>query len=154
MWTPSSVLTSGADMLRKLHEFAVAASQLGCSAGILSATYNLRCRLVHVLSLFRENAADIFPGKIHHRTLSKSLESLPSGESQQSKARLLAQRTVTEPETDRDKFPEHMVGLSEDLEKFRMSLYEYPEFWDEEFNKSILVLKAEVAVSVGYCLLS
>ena len=61
---------------------------------------------------------------------------------------------MTEPETDRDKFPEHMVGLSEDLEKFRMSLYEYPEFWDEEFNKSILVLKAEVAVSVGYCLLS
>ena len=98
---------------------------------------------MHVLSLFRENAADLaaVSSEPDYDDTSGVKE-----ESTDSKAYLLAQRPVAAPERDRAKFPDHMAHFARELDAFRTALNEYHEFRDDSFNKAALALKRRVEV--------
>ena len=98
---------------------------------------------MHVLSLFRENAADLaaVSSEPDYDDTSGVKE-----ESTDSKAYLLAQRPVAAPERDRAKFPDHMAHFARELDAFRTALNEYHEFRDDSFNKAVLALKRRVEV--------
>ena len=141
----------------QLHDFAIAANQLGCSVGILLGAYMLRCSLTQILSLFRENAADLFPEKIRHRKPSTSTGSSPDLATEStwpptaglSINNLLAPRPIADPEVNSSLFPDHMRFFAQNLSKFAEALGEYgPEFEDEAFKAAIASLQGNVEVSL------
>ena len=136
--------------MSQLHDFAIATSQLGCSAGIISAAFDLRCRLAHVLSLFQENAADLFPKDVQHRQplSTQEQDKLQSPDDPHSKGHLLAQRPVAEPETDRESFPRQLSLFAQDFVRFCAALEEYPEFRDLAFNRAVSALNEDLQVSI------
>ena len=135
----------------KLRNFSNAARQLGSSVGILSSAYHLRERVAHVLYLFHENAADLFPRKVHHQDISTQAGNRP----------LRMRRTRSKPppnvrtpmvtaDLDPESFPDQMDQFAEDITIFLECLNEFPEFADEAVNASILTFQGDLKVSLGH----
>ena len=146
-WSPSS-------RSYKLRNFANAARQLGSSVGILSSSYHLRGRLAAVLYLFRENAADLFPRKIHHQSR-ESLTTSNVTHFRKTKRHRAPRAHVHNPvvmeKLEPEDFPEQMQLFAQDVTTFLDCLNEFPEFTDEAVNAAILSLEGDLKVSGLYC---
>ncbi|KAK0192616.1 hypothetical protein F5146DRAFT_1102483 [Armillaria mellea] len=111
---------------KELRNFANAARQLGSSAAILSSAFHLRERLAHLLHLYRENAADLFPRKITHVTHINNVEA-------ETHTRRLHRH-----------FPDQFEALAKDVTTFMNCLNEFPEFTDEAVNASISAFEGDL----------
>ncbi|KAH9941858.1 WD40 repeat-like protein, partial [Epithele typhae] len=131
---------------KELRNFANAARQLGSSVGILSSSYHLRGRLTQVLFLFRENAADLFPRKIHHQ----SRDSITNPQlaqyrkSKRHRAPPHVHNPVLMEKLEPEDFPEQMQMFAQDVTTFLDCLNEFPEFTDEAVNSAILSLEGDL----------
>ncbi|KIK82317.1 hypothetical protein PAXRUDRAFT_35593 [Paxillus rubicundulus Ve08.2h10] len=143
---------------KELRNFANAARQLGSSVGILSTAFRLRERLAHVLFLFRENGADLFPRKVarqpretlvnpnvmeKRRRKNKVKEGVLSGFGEGFNPNsTLGSPSVSSHQNaddflDAAFFPEHLEAFAADVVAFLNCLNEFPEFTDEAMNASI-----------------
>ena len=133
----------------QLRNFANAARQLGSSVGILSSSYQLRSRLAQILFLFRENAADLFPRKIHHQSRD-SLTTPNLTQYHRKNKRHRAPPHVHNPKVsdklDPEDFPEQLQMFAADVTTFLDCLNEFPEFTDEAVNAAILSLEGDLKV--------
>ncbi|RPD69485.1 WD40 repeat-like protein [Lentinus tigrinus ALCF2SS1-7] len=130
-----------------LRNFANAARQLGSSVGILSSSYQLRHRLAQILFLFRENAADLFPRKIHHQS-QDTLTTPNLAQFHRKNKRHRAPPHVHNPKVsdkmDPEDFPEQLQMFAADVTTFLDCLNEFPEFTDEAVNAAILSLEGDL----------
>ena len=141
---------------RELRNFANAARQLGSSVGILSSAFHLRERLVQVLFLFRENAADLFPRCVHHQSLESYADqrhrteesSTATGKRRRSPHKKLPHiaRPSLPKEVDVEEFPQQLKAFAQDIANFLKSLNEFPEFTDEVVNNSMNSFEADLKV--------
>lgn len=102
----------------------------------------LRERLAQILFLFHENAADLFPQKVHHQ--GQSQEALRFSLARVTlAARVTASPSVRTPvvfkNLDPECFPEQMEGFAADIADFLKCLNEFPEFADEQVRCSIFI---------------
>ncbi|PFH49908.1 hypothetical protein AMATHDRAFT_146529 [Amanita thiersii Skay4041] len=136
---------------RVLRNFSNAARQLGSSIAILSSSYHLRTRLAHLLFLFRENAACLFPRRISRPRIDGDTESSSASASQTRKTRTVkvkgphhvARPTVTE-RLDAEDFPKQLELLATDLTTFLDCLNDFPEFTDEAVNTAIRAFERDL----------
>ncbi|KIJ11156.1 hypothetical protein PAXINDRAFT_157371 [Paxillus involutus ATCC 200175] len=152
---------------KELRNFANAARQLGSSVGILSTAFRLRERLAHVLFLFRENGADLFPRKVarqpretlvnpnvmeKRRRKNKVGEGVWSGFGEGSNPNpnpTLGSSSVSNNQNaddflDTSFFPEHLEAFAADVVAFLNCLNEFPEFSDEAMNASIRAFEGDL----------
>jgi WD repeat-containing protein 26 len=147
----------------QLRNFANASRQLGSSARILSSAYRLRERLAHILHLYQENAADLFPRKIQRTetTASKTpatqmgtkppkrRPSLNPGTPATGKRGFLSAhvaKPVVPEDLDLEHFPQQFEALAKDIITFVNCLNEFPEFSDENVNASIMEFEGDLQV--------
>ncbi|KAF8842942.1 hypothetical protein BDN67DRAFT_925392 [Paxillus ammoniavirescens] len=152
---------------KELRNFANAARQLGSSVGILSTAFRLRERLAHVLFLFRENGADLFPRKVarqpretlvnpnvmeKRRRKNRAREGVWSGFGEGSSPNpnpTLGSSSVPNHQNvddflDTSFFPEHLEAFAADVVAFLNCLNEFPEFTDEAMNTSIRAFEGDL----------
>ncbi|PBK89839.1 WD40 repeat-like protein [Armillaria gallica] len=133
---------------KELRNFANAARQLGSSAAILSSAFHLRERLAHLLHLYRENAADLFPRKITHATHINIVEAeTPRRLHRRAKPSRPPQhfsRPVIDENLDLEDFPDQFEALAKDVTTFMNCLNEFPEFTDEAVNASISAFEGDL----------
>ncbi|KAI5118541.1 hypothetical protein M0805_008482 [Coniferiporia weirii] len=132
---------------RELRNFANASRQLGSSVGILSSAFYLRERLVQVLFLFRENAADLFPRRVQRQSAESYVDqkhrmeesSTATGKPKPRHRRPLPHiaRPALPKEMDVEEFPTQLETFAKDVSTFLKSLNEFPEFTDEAVNNSM-----------------
>ena len=144
---------------RELRNFANAARQLGSSVGILSSAFHLRERLVQVLFLFRENAACLFPRRVHHQSLESYADQRHRTEvstttrkrrrSPHKKLPHIARPSLPK-EIDVEEFPAQLKAFAQDIANFLRSLNEFPEFTDEVVNNSMNSFEADLKVRVSH----
>lgn len=127
---------------KELRNFANAARQLGSSVGILSSSFHLRERLAQILFLFRENAADLFPRKVH-RQPREGVMNPNVRPRRKAKSVHIANPAVLD-DLDAEDFPDQLQGLAEDVIIFLDCLNEFPEFTDEGVNTSITSLEGDL----------
>jgi WD repeat-containing protein 26 len=148
----------------QLRNFANASRQLGSSARILSSAYRLRERLAHILHLYQENAADLFPRKIQraetttsktpatNQTAPKQPKRRPSlnpGTPATGKRGFLSAhvaKPVIPEDLDPEHFPQQFEALAKDIITFANCLNEFPEFSDENVNASIMEFEGDLKV--------
>ncbi|KZV65333.1 WD40 repeat-like protein [Peniophora sp. CONT] len=130
---------------KELRNFSNSARQLGSSVGIMSSTYHLRKRLTMIGYLFHENAADLFPGKIH-REAKEALHkpAIPTLDRTKSNPPPRIRRPVVVEAPERDEFPEQFRKLAQDVVTFLYCLNEFPEFTDEALNASIVAFEGDL----------
>ncbi|KAH8828264.1 quinon protein alcohol dehydrogenase-like superfamily [Flagelloscypha sp. PMI_526] len=133
LYSPSSTL---------LRNFANAARQLGSSVAILSSASSLRFCLAHLLFLYHENAADLFPRKIQrYSPTNPSPPKLgtPSNIKNNAGSRVAHAFTPTvDAETlDLEDFPDQFDLLAQELTTFTKAVNDFPEFLDDGVNISI-----------------
>jgi hypothetical protein len=132
------------------------ARQLGSSVGILSSAFRLRERLAHVLHLFHENAADLFPRKIQHHVKEPMLHpfSKPSRKKMKKPPPNVALPAIAK-DLDLEDFPNQFSLLAQEVVALLNCLNEFPEFTDEAVNASIqsfeVDLKASTLASLASC---
>jgi hypothetical protein len=147
----------------QLRNFANASRQLGSSARILSSAYRLRERLAHILHLYQENAADLFPRKVPRTETNtaktpatqmgskppKRRPSLNPGAPATGKRGFLSAH-VAKPaipeDLDPEHFPQQFEALAKDIVTFVSCLNEFPEFSDENVNASIMEFEGDLLV--------
>ncbi|GJE97468.1 WD40 repeat domain-containing protein [Phanerochaete sordida] len=127
---------------KELRNFANAARQLGSSVGILSSSFHLRERLAQILFLFRENAADLFPRKVHRQPREGVMN--PSVRPRRKAKSVHIARPAILDDLDAEDFPDQLQGLAEDVIIFLDCLNEFPEFTDEGVNTSITSLEGDL----------
>ncbi|KAI0701046.1 WD40-repeat-containing domain protein [Cytidiella melzeri] len=129
------------DMDRELRNFSNAARPLGGSVGILSSSFHLRKRLPQILHLFRENAADLFPGEVQRR----EQEAVLNWAARSRRKAKVPLRAPSPPITDIDAedFPDQLESLSHELANFLECLHELPEVTTETVNRAIVALKGD-----------
>ncbi|KAF8637933.1 hypothetical protein AX17_002554 [Amanita inopinata Kibby_2008] len=136
---------------RVLRNFSNAARQLGSSIAILSSCYHLRTRLAHLLFLFRDNAANLFPRKVSRPRVEGDTDSSSASASQNRKGRKVKARgpqhvarpTVTE-RLDPEYFPQQLELLASDLVTFLDCLNDFPEFTDEAVNTAVRAFERDL----------
>jgi hypothetical protein len=129
-----------------LRDFANATRPLGSSIAILSSAFHLRVRLAHVLFLYRENAADLFPRKIA-RASKKSLNDACQPRRRIKSLARIARPIVDEnSDTDVEDFPDQMEKFAVNIKDFIDCLNEFPEFTDEAINVSALSFSSDLQV--------
>lgn len=143
---------------RELRNFANATRQLGSSVGILSSAFHLRERIVQVLFLFRENAADLFPTRVHKQSVDQLVDQKhrteeSSGATGKRKRNFhnrklphIARPTIPtgSKELTVEDFPEQLEAFANDIKSFLKSLNEFPEFTDEVVNNSMDAFEADL----------
>ncbi|KAJ7598511.1 quinon protein alcohol dehydrogenase-like superfamily [Mycena floridula] len=142
---------------KELSAFSNAIRQLGSSAGVLSAAYNLREALARVLHLYRENAADLFPRKVARNTP----EDIQRRKMMTTRTKIFAS-AVTNPTVegkvnlDSDfplNFPAQFKNLAQCITAFRFCLNEFPELTDDAVlltvNSSISSFETDLAYWVS-----
>ena len=138
-----------------MRNFANATRQLGSSVGILSSAFHLRERIVQILFLFRENAADLFrhvrrqtQEQFHDQKARTEDSSAAPGERKKRQPKRLPH--VERPSLPKDKtldvedFPEQLEEFAKDIKTFLKSLNEFPEFTDEAVNTSMHAFEADL----------
>ncbi|OJA11366.1 hypothetical protein AZE42_05152 [Rhizopogon vesiculosus] len=125
---------------KELRNFANAARQLGSSVGILSSAFRLRERLIQILFIFRDNAADLFPRKISRQQREFLVN--PNLMDRKRKARRRKSMPGRAPahledNLDLESLPEQFENFAAALTTFLKCLNEFPEFTDEAVNTSI-----------------
>ena len=142
-------------MDRELRNFANATRQLGSSVGILSSAFHLRERIVQMLFLFRENAADLFR-HVRRQTQEQLLDqkirtedsAAPPGRRKKRPPKRLPH--IARPSLPKDKtldvedFPEQLEEFARDIKTFLKSVNEFPEFTDEAVNNSMNAFEADL----------
>jgi hypothetical protein len=133
----------------QLRNFSNASRQLGSSVGILSSAFHLRERLAHLLHLFRENAADLFPRKVAHP--SGAVTGLAHPHTRKSwKRKGRAALNVVQPTVaaglNLEDFPIQLRELARDVVALLDCLNEFPEFTDEAVNASIASFETDLKV--------
>ena len=111
--------------------------------GILSSSFRLRERLVLILHLFRENAADLFPRKVARAEKQDVMNPHMRPRRKQKASAQVAMPGLKE-DVDAEDFPEHLAGLADDVITFLDCLNEFPEFTDESINASIIALEGDL----------
>lgn len=111
--------------------------------GILSSSYRLRERLLLILHLFRQNAADLFPRKVHRKD-----RDLVFNPHMRRLRKLNATNHVAVPavpeDVDVECFPVELEGFANDFITFLDCLNEFPEFTDENINASVISLEGDL----------
>ncbi|KAL5523027.1 hypothetical protein ACEPAF_1294 [Sanghuangporus sanghuang] len=138
---------------RELRNFANATRQLGSSVGILSSAFHLRERIVQILFLFRENAANLFrrvPRQTADQLLDQRHRTEESSMSTGHRKPLKRLPHVARPSLPKDRvldvedFPEQLEEFARDIKTFLKSLNEFPEFTDEAVNNSMNAFEADL----------
>lgn len=140
---------------RELRNFANATRQLGSSVGILSSAFHLRERIVQVLFLFQENAADLFrrvrrPTQDQLQEQKNRTEESSAAPGERNRRLLKRLPHVARPSLPKDKtldvedFPEQLEEFAKDIKTFLKSLNEFPEFTDEAVNNSMNAFEADL----------
>ncbi|KAL5499109.1 hypothetical protein ACEPAH_1627 [Sanghuangporus vaninii] len=138
---------------RELRNFANATRQLGSSVGILSSAFHLRERIVQILFLFRENAANLFrrvPRQTADQLLDQRHRTEDSSTSTGHRKPLKRLPHVARPSLPKDRvldvedFPEQLEEFARDIKTFLKSLNEFPEFTDEAVNNSMNAFEADL----------
>jgi hypothetical protein len=139
---------------QQLRNFANASRQLGSSAGILSSAFHLRERLAHILFLFRENAADLFPAKVQRQPRESSLVQPNMKHFRRHSLRHKHKnppphilRPTVDDSLDPEDFPKQLEQLALDVSTFLNCLNEFPEFTDEAVNASIRAFEGDLKVT-------
>ena len=145
---PRTHHTDGESVAPKLRNFSHAARQLGSSVGILSSAYHLRERITQILYLFRENAAHLFPRKVHHQGTSTQVDSQLLMPKRKSKPPPNVRTPAITTDLDMENIPEQMSRFAEDIANFLNCLNEFPEFGDEVVNASISVFHGDLKVGL------
>ncbi|KZT24894.1 WD40 repeat-like protein [Neolentinus lepideus HHB14362 ss-1] len=131
---------------KELRNFANSARQLGSSVGILSSSFHLRERLVQILFLFRENAADLFPRKVTRQSRDALVN--PNSRYSRKRAKRKAPHHIVRPAVFDNLDPEDLPGqlemFAKDVMTFLKCLNEFPEFQDEAVNASIQSLHGDL----------
>ncbi|TFK48969.1 WD40 repeat-like protein [Heliocybe sulcata] len=131
---------------KELRNFANSARQLGSSVGILSSSFHLRERLVQILFLFRENAADLFPRKVTRQSRDALVN--PNSRYSRKRAKRKAPHHIVRPAVfdnlDPEDFPTQLEMFAKDVMTFLKCLNEFPEFQDEAVNASIHALHGDL----------
>ncbi|KAF8997103.1 hypothetical protein BDQ17DRAFT_1429310 [Cyathus striatus] len=115
----------------QLRDLAVAAQQLGSSSVITSTCYRLRGRLANIISLYKENAARLFPGKVSRITVPRvqSLEIRAKRRRGVKTVRYIYYKTLPHmgrvKSLDPETFPKQLEMLSEDLAEISSCLGEF-----------------------------
>jgi hypothetical protein len=117
--------------------------------GILSSAYHLRERITQILYLFHENAAHLFPRKVHHQDMSTQVNHQPLKTKRRSKPPPNVRTPVITTDLDTEDFPDQMSHFAEDISNFLNCLNEFPEFRDEVVNASISVFQGDLKVGSG-----
>ncbi|KAJ7598791.1 quinon protein alcohol dehydrogenase-like superfamily [Mycena floridula] len=133
---------------KELRAFANSTRQLGSSAGILSAAFNLREGLAHILNLYRENAADLFPRKVTRNTP----QPMPDTGKKRRRLALAKPRAkistnvtrLVDEKVDPEEFPSQFKKLAKYITAFANCLNEFPEFTDDAVNASILSFEGDL----------
>ncbi|KAJ7598512.1 hypothetical protein C8J56DRAFT_168138 [Mycena floridula] len=136
---------------KELSAFSNSIRQLGSSAGVLSATYNLREGMARVLHLYRENAADLFPRKVARNTP----EDIQRRRMMTTRNKIFAGAVThsrgdekVDPERFPLDFPTQFSNLAKNVTAFRFCLNEFPELTDDAvlltINSSILSFEADL----------
>lgn len=118
---------------------------MGSSVGILSSSFSLSGRLAQILHLFRENAADLFPQKVH-RERREERPTLPTWTDTRNKRRRAPSHVHVEDMKDPEDFPIQMELFAKDVTTFVDCLNDFPEFKDTALNSSIRSLEADLKV--------
>jgi WD repeat-containing protein 26 len=120
-----------------LKDFAGEVRQLSSSARILSAVNAVRLNFRQLSYIFRENAANLLPGDIEHRT---------------ALAPLWVQRSVSFAPSQQLLDVEDVAAvlglLTDQLKEFHNALGEFPEFVDDKVGTSILGFVDDLRVSI------
>ena len=103
--------------------------------------------MAQILYLFHENAADLFPRKVHHQDPSTHVLL----RTRRHRAELLwnARTPVITEDLDAEDFPKKMSQFVEDITVFLGCLSEFPEFTDEVVNASMLAFQEDLKVGLG-----
>ncbi|KAF9009980.1 hypothetical protein BDQ17DRAFT_1347270 [Cyathus striatus] len=134
---------------RELRNFANAARQLGSSVAILSSSYHLRGRLAHILFLYNDNAAHLFPRKVS-RAVPQHAPEARTGRRRRGikpmryKAPPHVARPIVSESLDPETFPDQLEMLAEDVATFLNCLNEFPEFTDEGVNVAIQAFEGDL----------
>lgn len=139
---------------RELRNFANAVRQLGSSSGVLTSALQLRDRLPYVLFLFHENAAYLFPSKIHRKNIEAFLDQrVPTQELSPSavtrlrlkhKALLRPGRMIPVKNLVVEDLPDQMEIFAKDIMSVLDRLNEFPEFSDKTVNSAIVAFEADL----------
>lgn len=130
---------------KELRNFDNGARQLGSSAALLLAASRLRERLVRLLFIFRDNAANLFPRRIARQ--SKETLVNPNIVDRRGKAHSEAvkfQAFIAEDGLATEAIPQELDGFARDLRMLLNSLNDFPEFRDDAVNSSIHAFAAEL----------
>ncbi|KAG2351999.1 WD40-repeat-containing domain protein [Suillus spraguei] len=130
---------------KELRNFDNGARQLGSSAALLLAASRLRERLVRLLFIFRDNTANLFPGKIARQSRETLVN--PNFMDRRSKAHheaLEFQAFIAEDGLATEAIPQEFEGFARDLRMLLHSLNDFPEFRDDAVNSSIHAFAAEL----------
>ncbi|EKM77352.1 hypothetical protein AGABI1DRAFT_108190 [Agaricus bisporus var. burnettii JB137-S8] len=129
---------------QELRDFANATRPLGSSIAILSSSFHLRVRLAHVLFLYRENAADLFPRKVTRVSRNSLNDACQPRRIVKSLARIARPIVNEDSDIDVEDFPDQMERFAGDIKEFLDCLNEFPEFTDEAINVSILSFSSDL----------
>lgn len=140
------------DLDRELRNFVNAARQLGLSVGIISSAYHLRERLAYTLSLFHQNAVDLFPRKIQRQSVEAFLgQRTRTLQSSVGKRRRLKRKALTYSirpvileKPDGEDIPEQLETLARDIASFLDRLNDFTEFVDEAVNFAIIAFETDL----------
>jgi hypothetical protein len=106
--------------------------------------------VTQILYLFHENAADLFPRKIHHQGKYAKPNNLPlRTKSHRPKPSPNIRTPIITGNLDPEDFPKQMSQFAEDITTFLECLYEFPEFVDEVVNASILAFQWDLTVGLN-----
>jgi WD repeat-containing protein 26 len=120
----------------------------------------LRERLAHILHLYQENAADLFPRKFPRTEMKtpatqtdpkppRQTPSLNAGAPAVGRRSILSAhvaKPVVPDDLDSEHFPEQFEALAKDIVTFVSCLNEFPEFSDENVNASIMEFEKDLKV--------
>lgn len=130
---------------KELRNFDNGARQLGSSAALLLAASRLRERLVRLLFIFRDNAANLFPRRIARQSRETLVN--PNFVDRRGKVHqevLEFQAFIAEDGLATEAIPQEFEGFAQDLRMLLHSLNDFPEFRDDAVNSSIDAFAAEL----------
>lgn len=124
------------------------ARQLASSAAILSASVQMRKDLSRLLTIFKDNAACLFPKHVtsqaHVKTLSRPRSSsLKPGPEDIQKT---PSNRSEHPGIEFDSLPKCMATFAHNVSRLKLGLAEYTEFTDESLDEILTQLIADFSV--------
>ncbi|KAG9318950.1 WD40-repeat-containing domain protein [Chiua virens] len=120
---------------KQLRDFENASRELGSSVGIVWSACKLQEGLAKVLSLFRENAACLYPRKISRKPQEMLLNLNVIERPQEWRSRSTI--PILRDELELEMLPKYLKDLASDLGAFIGYLSEFEEFNDEAISQSM-----------------